>query len=111
MIDYQREQISLLEKESDRNLAAKVRYQKDFYEQEKAMRALREETQEQKERIEELEARLAAQKAASLPPARGVRSPLAAQARSAQAPQKTGTCAMSGNTANLADCIDQFNRR
>lgn len=112
MIDYQREQISLMEKESDRNLAAKARYQKEFYEQEKTVRALREETLEQKERIGELESQLTALKAAdrSPPQPRGVP---AVQGRNAQVPQKTGTCAMTSgkSAASLANCIDQFNRR
>lgn len=104
MIDYLREQITQLEKEDARNSAAKIRYQKEVYEREKELRASREEIQDYKDRIGELEAQVAALKP---PPA------VARGGRPAPAMQKSATCAMdaANPAANLAGCLERFNRK
>lgn len=111
-IDYMQDELKQSKKDEARNLGEKRQLQRDIKDYEEALREARQEIEEYKDQIAELNTRLPAARGTVRPTDRGRSVPRPATAQPGISP-KTGTC-VTGSTnpaGDLLDCIGKFNRQ
>lgn len=113
VVEALRDEIARLEKDGTRLLNDKAKYQKQVYEREKEIRALEQEVEDYRGETEGLRSQVNAMKATRGGPLAQANPANVAVAGRRPAPQKTGTCTTGGANAaaNLARCVDEFNRK
>ena len=111
--DYLRDEITQLEKEGARNVNEMARYQKKIRDNDKEIAAYQQGMRDYEKQLDELRSELNTLKGVRTnPPAQDSHGAAAAKNRR-PTPEKTGTCTMgSANAAaNLAHCVQEFNRK